>query len=324
MVGIALGIGLLAFVAFLLVIKALTGSNKAAITRKVRRYAGKLDQTIYEKRQPKTQIRYAEEGLRLLRYLGTRLRGLPQSKGLEIKMQQAGWPLLGSEFLALLGLVVAAGGIFAMMLTMRFTYACLGAFFAGAGLLLYLRRTISCRKNEFSSQLGDALGMMSNSMRAGFSFMQSLKLVSKELAPPVSVEFAKTFAEIQMGASVETALLNMGRRVQSPDLNLVITAVLIQKQVGGNLAQIFDKIEATIAERIKMKQEIKTLTAQGRLSGWVLAALPFVVAGAMSIVSPDYLKPLWEEPLGHILIGGGVVSECIGFFFIRRIVTLDV
>ena len=73
-----------------------------------------------------------------------------------------------------------------------------------------------------------------------------------------------------------------------------------------------------------MKQEIKTLTAQGRLSGWVLAALPFVVAGAMSVVSPDYLNPLWEEPLGHILIGGGIVSECIGFFFIRRIVTLDV
>ena len=324
MVGIALGIGLLAFVAFLLVIKALTGSNKAAITRKVRRYAGKLDQTIYEKRQPKTQIRYAEEGLRLLRYLGSRLRGLPQSKGLEIKMQQAGWPLLGSEFLALLGLAGAAGGIFTMMLLLDLRYALLAAAGASGLLLVYLNLTIRRRQVLFSSQLGDALAMMANAMRSGFSFIQGIKLVAKELPPPISLEFSKTFAEVQLGASVETALLNMGRRVQSPDLDLVITAVLIQKQVGGNLAQIFDTIEATIAERIKMKGEVRTLTAQGRLSAWVMAALPFGVGGFLMVASPEYLEPLWLEPIGNLLIGGAVVSQLIGFLIIRRIVDIDV
>ena len=324
MVGIALGIGLLAFIVFLLVVKALTGGNKDAITRKVRRYAGKLDQTIYENRQQKKQIRYAEEGLRLLRYLGSRLRGLPQSKGLEIKMQQAGWPLLGSEFLALLGLAGAAGGIFIMMLLLDLRYALLTAAGASGLLFVYLNFTIRRRQVLFSSQLGDALAMMANALRSGFSFVQGIKLVAKELPSPISLEFSKTFAEVQLGASIETALLNMGRRVQSPDLNLVITAVLIQKQVGGNLAQIFDTIEATIGERTKMKGEIRTLTAQGRLSAWVMAALPFGVAGLLSIASPGYLQPLFTEPIGQVLIGGALLSQCIGFLIIRRIVGIDV
>jgi len=324
MIEIALGMGMLAFIAFLLAVKVLTSRNKVAVTRKVRRYAGKLDQAVYENRQQKKNIKYVEEGLRLLRYLGSRLRGLPQSKGLEIKMQQAGWPLLGSEFLALLGLAGAAGGIFIMMLMLDLRYALLAAVVTSGLLLLFLNLTIRRRQVLFSSQLGDALAMMSNAMRSGFSFVQGIQLVAKELPPPISLEFSKSFAEVQLGASVESALLNMGRRVQSSDLNLVITAVLIQKQVGGNLAQIFDTIEATIAERIKMKGEIRTLTAQGRLSAWVMGALPFGLAGLLSVATPGYLQPLFTEPIGQVLIGGALISQCIGFLIIRRIVGIDV
>jgi tight adherence protein B len=116
----------------------------------------------------------------------------------------------------------------------------------------------------------------------------------------------------------------MGKRVQSSDLDLAITAVLIQRQVGGNLAQILDTSAGTINERIKMKQEIKTLTAQGRLSGWVLAVLPLVIAIFASIVNPGYMQPFIDEPIGRVMLVGALISELVGFLVIRKIVNIDV
>ena len=161
-------------------------------------------------------------------------------------------------------------------------------------------------------------------LRSWFSFTQAMDLIGKEMRAPISFEFFKTLAEMRLGADVETALLNMGRRVQSSDLDLVITAVLIQRQVGGNLAQILDMIAQTINERIKMKREIKTLTAQGRLSGWILATLPFAVGGMMVMINPRYIEPLFTQKIGQIFVGGALVLELIGFIIIQKIASLDV
>jgi tight adherence protein B len=144
------------------------------------------------------------------------------------------------------------------------------------------------------------------------------------MKPPLSVEFFKTLAEIRLGADTETALLNMERRVQSSDLDLVITAVLIQRQVGGNLAQILDTIAATINDRIKMKREVKTLTAQGRLSGWVLASLPAAIALFATVVSPGYMRPFIDEPVGRLALAVMIVWQLLGFLIIRKIVDIDV
>ncbi|AJQ26831.1 type II secretion system F family protein [Pelosinus fermentans] len=316
---VALLSGMLVFIIFLVLIEYY-GRGKTHITRKVLRYTGDArDMNDAEKKND-----HVEKFMKFIRYLGLKVRGAPQAKGLEVKMQQAGFPLLGSEFLALVGVAVLAVGILGMMLTMQVLYAITFGIVAGLGCFLYLNIRITNRQKEFSNQLGDVLIMMSNAMRSGFSFMQAMDLIAKEMKPPVSVEFFKTIAEIRLGADTETALLNMGKRVQSSDLDLAVTAVLIQRQVGGNLAQILDTIAGTINERIKMKREIKTLTVQGRISGWVLAALPFGIAVFASIINPGYMRPFIEEPIGRIMLAGAVISELVGFLIIRRIVNIDV
>jgi tight adherence protein B len=310
--------GMLTFLILLALIEYLS-RGKTKISGKVRRYAGaRATPDASETRE------YLSVFMKFIRYLGLRVRGAPQAKRLEIRMQQAGLPLLGSEFLVLVAVVSLAAGVLGLMLTVKLAYALISGLLAGLGCLLYLNIRIVRRQQEFSNQLGDALAMLANAMRSGFSFLQAMELISNEMKPPISVEFFKTLAEIRLGADTETALLNMERRVRSSDLDLVITAVLIQRQVGGNLAQILDTIAATINERIKMKREVKTLTAQGRLSGWVLAALPAAIALFATVVNPDYMRPFIDEPIGRLALAVTIISQIIGFLVIRRIVNIDV
>ena len=166
--------------------------------------------------------------------------------------------------------------------------------------------------------------MVANAMRAGFSFLQAMDLVSKEMEPPISDEFKHVMRDIGLGASVERALDDMDKRVGSPDFSLVVTAVLIQQQVGGDLAHILDTISDTIQDRIRMRREVRTLTAQGRMSGWVLAILPFGLGALISVMNPSYMEPLFTERVGQIAIGAAVVMVLIGFFVIQRIVDIDV
>ena len=166
--------------------------------------------------------------------------------------------------------------------------------------------------------------MVANAMRAGFSFLQAMDLISKEMEPPISDEFRHVMRDINLGATVERALDDMDKRVGSPDFSLVVTAVLIQQQVGGDLAHILDTISETIQDRIRIRREVRTLTAQGRMSGWVLAALPVVTGLLISAISPGYMDPLLTNRVGHIAIAIAIVLEIIGFFIIQRIVNIDV
>ena len=319
MLAIVLLGGMLLFLLLLLGIKYFT-RDKVKITRKIRHYAG--DELTLVTERP--QVDYLEKFMGFIRRLGHQVRNVPQSKFLENKMQQVGLPLLGSEFLALLLVLGLGCSLLCLMLTEDVLYAGLAGL-AAVGLSLgYIDVQISRRQVAFNNQLGDALTMLANAMRAGFSFLQALDLIAKELGDPLAGEFFKLLAEIRLGTDMEAAMLHMEERVQSADLDLVVTAVLIHKQVGGNLAQILDTIGETINERIKMKREIRTLTAQGRLSGWVLAALPFVVAALLSVANPGYLKPLVEEPLGRLVIAVSLVSEIIGFVLIQKIAKLDI
>lgn len=314
---VALLCGLLVFFLMLLVIEYFT-RDRTKISQQVQRYADGNDADLLEDKKD-----IVGAFMDFIRYLGLKVRDVPSTKNLDIKMQQAGWPLLGSEFLALLGVAALIFGVLGLLITMNISYAILSGLAAVLSLWLYLNIRINRRQTELSNQLGDALNMMANAMRSGFSFIQAMDLIAKEMQPPISFEFFKTIAETRLGSDTETALLNLEKRVQNPDLELVITAVLIQRQVGGNLAQILDTIGQTINERIKMKREVKTLTAQGRLSGWILAGLPFFIAGALSVVNPGYLKPLFEQPMGQMLIVVGIISEIIGIVIIRKIVDIE-
>ena len=258
-----------------------------------------------------------------VRAIATHWRKVHQNADLDLKMQQADWPLLGSEFQVLLVLASVAVGVFALVLTfnpLMLLFGCGGTILLG---LMYLKIHISNRQKAFLNQLGDTLIMVSNALRAGFSFMQAMELISKEMDAPIGVEFQKVINEINLGATLETAMENMGKRMQSSDLDLVVTAVLIQRQVGGNLSQVLDTISDTINERIRMKREINALTAQGKLSGLIVGAIPIFIAGFILSKNPDYFQPMLDSPTGKMLLVGAVVLELAAIFIIRKIIDID-
>lgn len=247
---------------------------------------------------------------------------LQHGRRIELLMQQADWPIRGTEFEAILLLWGGLVGLITFFVTLK------GAmFFAGAlaGILMglaLLGLRIRRRRKKFTNQLGDMLTMVANALRAGFSFMQAFELISREMDAPMGREVQLVVNEVNLGNTLESALDNMQRRVASPDFELVVTAVLIQRQVGGDLASILDTISETIAERVRMRRETQTLTAQGRLSGWVLVLIPFALGGFLSVVNPGYLQPLFDTELGRMCMVGAIVSELIGILVIRRIVDI--
>ena len=294
--------------------------NRQALARRMRYYAGDMD--VQEK--PQTRKTLVERFRELLRSGGKLLSNIRHARGLDFKMQKAGIPLLGTEFLILLGLSFFLTVFIAYIISKRLYVAVSIAIVVVMAEWIYVLLKIDRREAAFTNQLGDCLLMVANAMRAGFSFLQAMDLVSKEMEPPMSDEFKHVMRDINLGASVERALDDMDQRVSSPDFSLVVTAVLIQQQVGGDLAHILDTISDTIQDRIRMRREVQTLTAQGRMSGWVLAALPFVLAAFINLVSPNYLEPLFKEPIGQIAIGVAIVMVIIGFLVIKRIVNIDV
>ncbi|MBS4021932.1 MAG: type II secretion system F family protein [Dethiobacter sp.] len=188
---------------------------------------------------------------------------------------------------------------------------------------LYLRLAKVRRQKKFNDQLGDAVGIMSNSLRAGFSFLQTLDSLHKETTPPLSVEFGRALREMKLGTPTEEALQNMSKRVKSDDFDLIIVAVNIQRQVGGNLAEILDNIAFTIKERLRIKGEIKTLTAQGRISGIIVGVLPLVLGLFIFFTNPAHVKMLFTHPLGIIMLIAGLVSLLVGIALIRKIVNIE-
>lgn len=177
---------------------------------------------------------------------------------------------------------------------------------------------------RFEAQLVDALIMASNALRVGLSLPQALDIVAKEMPPPISQEFALTLAEHRMGKSLDDALGHMADRVPSLDLTMVVNAVLILRETGGNLSETFETIVHTFTEREKVKDKISTLTAQGRVQGVILMAMPFVLGYLLNLVNPEYMQPLFTTVLGWILLTFMVLMLLAGGLLIRKIVTIDV
>jgi tight adherence protein B len=195
----------------------------------------------------------------------------------------------------------------------------------------WLGRRKSSRLSAFNKALPDTITLIANALRAGSSFLQAVELVVRESRPPISTEFGRVIREVNLGLSFEVALENMVRRVRSDDLELMATAIAIQHQVGGNLAEILDSIAFTIRERVRIKGEIRTLTAQQRMSGYVVGGLPIVLALFIYVVAPNFFTPMFQKPpevigipTGVILIGVAGVMMAIGFVFIRKIVDIEV
>jgi len=246
------------------------------------------------------------------------------SKRLDFLLKQAGIPLLGAEFIVIALICSIFGGIAVYIITFNITFAPLTSLGIILLLFLWIRMKTQRRLKAFTEQLGDCLTTVANALRAGYSFQQAMDVVAKEMEPPMSTEFERVSTDIAMGVTLEDALEQMNRRVGSPDYDLVVTAVLIQREIGGNLAQILDTISETINERIRMKREIKALTAQGRFSAWVLIILPFVTAAFCYVFNHDQTMLLFTEDSGRIALAVALIMELLGFIAIRKIVDIEV
>src|SRR6187431_3409079 len=196
---------------------------------------------------------------------------------------------------------------------------------------LWLGRRKSGRLKSFNKQLPDTITLIANALRAGSSFLQAVELVVRESRPPISTEFGRVIREVNLGLSFEVALENMVRRVRSDDLELMATAISIQHTVGGNLAEILDSIAFTIRERVRIKGEIRTLTAQQRLSGYVVGFLPIGLAAFLFVAAPGFMEPMFANPpeilglpAGVIILMIGGFMMFLGFMFIRKIVDIEV
>ncbi len=195
-----------------------------------------------------------------------------------------------------------------------------GFFFPRLLVSFYRRRRI----DRFNAQLVDALQSMAGALRAGLTFAQAVEHVSKEAAAPLSQEFGLLIKEVKFGVSLDQALINLGQRVGSDDLELVVVSTNISRALGGNMAEMFETISATIRERFRLEGKIDAMTSQGKLQGWIVAAMPLVLGLVLNYMRPDLMGPMLRHPFGYVLIAAICVLESLGILWIRRIVQVDI
>jgi tight adherence protein B len=194
-------------------------------------------------------------------------------------------------------------------------------FFLPMILVKYYRRR---RIKKFNVQLVDALQAMANAFKAGLTFPQAIEHVAREGMPPLSQEFSLFVKEVKLGVPLEEALVNMAKRVGSDDLELVVVSTNIARQLGGNMAEMFETISITIRERFRLEGKIDALTSQGKMQGWIVASMPLLLGLVLNQMRPDLMGPMLDHMFGYILVAVVAVMETLGIFIIRRIVNIDV
>ncbi|MDD5329663.1 MAG: type II secretion system F family protein [Sulfuricella sp.] len=249
---------------------------------------------------------------------------IPRIHRLDRLLQQSGlnWSVaffLGASALAGLGCFLAG----AMLSHLAITGIVLGA--AGAVLpLIYVLRAKRKRLLKIEQQLPEALDLIGRALRAGHALQNGLKMVGDEMADPIAAEFRITSDEVNFGIAMQDALVNLTLRVPSTDLRYFVIAVLIQRESGGNLTELLDNISAIIRARQKLVGTIRVLSADGRMSAWILSILPFALAGIINIINPNFLAPLWNDPVGVKMVMAGTVMMALGIFWMRRIIKIRV
>jgi tight adherence protein B len=235
----------------------------------------------------------------------------------DVRLRPAEWMLASTGVSAIVGVLVALRFGSIMLLPVGFIIGLVGC-------RLFLRFRQSKRRKAFDLQLGPAILSISGGLKAGYTFGQAVDLVSKNAQPPMGPELARITREQQLGVPLVEALSRMVSRNDSEDMRLMLTAVQIQQQVGGNLAEILDTIEFTIRERVRIKGEIKTITSQARVSGYILIALPFALGGILSLLAPSYFTPMLHQTIGQIMLGIGGFFLICGYGIIRKIVNIRI
>jgi len=331
-------IGVLVFIGVMLVFLGLSSSGQSGgISARLERYAaGKTETTAAPAAQGGGISNALAQSVALAR-LNRVVEQRDFGANLARDIARADLKLRPSEYMVIWGSSIV--GIPFLFLVLSVVLAPLGspiALIIGAviGFFLprmWLGRRRASRLNAFNKQLPDTITLIANALRAGSSFLQAIEMVVRESTPPVTVEFGRVVREVNLGLAFDVALENMVRRVRSDDLELMATAITIQHQVGGNLAEILDSIAFTIRERVRIKGEIRTLTAQQRMSGYVVAGMPIGLMAVLFVLAPGFTKPMFQNPPGIMGLPAGMIVLAIGGFFmfigfmlIRRIVAIEV
>ncbi len=263
---------------------------------------------------PSAQARFRKRRETMFRSVAARINRQVESAG--ITLSSAHWRLVGIVFAApplLIGLLarnaVPAVIVECMLLVL-------------ATLLAARRRSVLRR--ELDNSLGDIITVAAGALRAGYSFLQAIDILASETKGRMADEFKRMLREMSLGVGVEEALTHAAERVASTDFDLIVAAVLVQRQVGGNLAEVLDITGETIRERIRIKGEIRTLTAQGRMSLWIFTLLTPGIAAALFLLNPSYIATLWQNSAGIAMVVGAVIGQALGALVIRNIVRIEV
>lgn len=249
---------------------------------------------------------------------------LPRVSGLDRWLEQSGSTWSVAQLLGYCGLVALCTLALVPLLPVPLGLVVLGALLVGSLPVWHVIALRHKRLKQLETQLPDAVDMISRALRAGHSFSGALGMVGQEVKDPMGREFRTTFEEINYGVALDEAMTNMAMRVPINDLRYFVIAVLIQRESGGNLAEILDTIGNLVRERLKLFDKIKVLSAEGRLSAWILGLLPFATAALILVVNPDFMTVLWQDPMGIKMVGMALGGMTLGVFWMRRIIRIRV
>jgi tight adherence protein B len=252
------------------------------------------------------------------------LQQMDLARSVDLQLIRADWSIRVSEFFAVIGGVAIAGFALTTLITGSPIFGLVAGGIGAFVPIFILKRAVAKRRRTLEKQLVEALVMISNALKAGFGLLQALDHAARQLDEPIAKELQQTIRDTQIGASVEDAINGLSTRVGSYDLEIVVTAILVQRNVGGNLSEILDGVAHTMRERERIRGEIQTLTVQQRLTGLVIACLPVGLALLFFVINPDYMQVLFDERIGQIMVAGAIVLEVVGAYVIKRIVNIEV
>ena len=259
-----------------------------------------------------------------VRWLNQMLLSFRWSDKLNRLLQQADAQYTLSVYILFSLLLAAVGFLAGSLITLNRSALILFACLLGMIPFSYIYFKKKRRMEKFQRQLPDALELMARALKAGHAFTGGLKMVATELGDPIGIEFAKTLHEINFGVGVPDALKNLPNRIDCPDLRFFIISVIVQRETGGNLAEILEKISHLIRERFKLQGHIQVLSSEGKLSAMILITLPFGIALTLYVLNPGYISTLFTDPIGRILITFALVMMIIGAFVMKRMVEIKV
>jgi tight adherence protein B len=257
-------------------------------------------------------------------WLNRVLLDLQASLQLKKMLDQADLHITPSRLLMFSGMAGILGALAVSMLSANWLLIIPSGLIAAAVPFIHVWWKRKKRFDEFLEHLPDALDLMSRALSAGHAFAESLHMVSTEMPEPIATEFRKTYEEQNLGLSLKLALENLVDRIPLLDLRMCVTAVLIQRETGGNLAEILEKVAYTIRERFRIMGDLKTLTTSSRMSAWILCGMPIFVAFAVTVMNPDYMSVLWKDQRGHYLIAAAIIMQVTGMLIVRKILNIKI